>query len=202
MLFLACVNYEHNRDTSSASDCMPALLIVDHAITVRYQIRIVEDPSRRLERNSVLPAVGAILPVVPHQDHVYIQNCSTSSLAGLDKAISIEPFLSFVRVADTPKGPCASQNAAQTAEPALEGRGLQRQGLAAKESSRCDNNGMANEEKQKRERDVFLGFINAAHLPIDRQSVKSREPEHSDIECATQGGATRFFEAGRNSVAR
>jgi hypothetical protein len=55
---------------------------------------------------------------------------------------------------------------------------------------------MTNEEKQKCEREVFLGFIDAAHLPIDPQSVKSREPDYSDIECVTRSGATRFFELG------
>jgi hypothetical protein len=57
---------------------------------------------------------------------------------------------------------------------------------------------MANkeEEKQKREREVFLGFIDAAHLPIDPQSVKSRKPDYPDIECVTRGSATGFFELG------
>ncbi|SPF54079.1 hypothetical protein SBA4_6070015 [Candidatus Sulfopaludibacter sp. SbA4] len=38
MLFLAGVNYEHDRDTAGAADCMPALLFVNYAIegTKRY----------------------------------------------------------------------------------------------------------------------------------------------------------------------
>jgi len=55
VLFLACVNYKDNRDTASAADCMPALLIVDHAITVRYQfgsskIRAAGRASRKRKR--------------------------------------------------------------------------------------------------------------------------------------------------------
>jgi len=49
MLFLACVNYEHNRDSAGAADCVPALLVVNHAIKIRHGIRIIEDPRRRLE---------------------------------------------------------------------------------------------------------------------------------------------------------
>jgi len=78
MLFLTCVNYEHNCDTAGAADCMPALLFANHAIPVRHDIRILEDPCRRLKRNAVFPAVDAILLLVPHDDHVYIRNCSTS----------------------------------------------------------------------------------------------------------------------------
>jgi hypothetical protein len=49
MLFLACMNYEHDRDSASAADCMPALLVVNHSIKVRHTIRVVEDPRCRLE---------------------------------------------------------------------------------------------------------------------------------------------------------
>jgi hypothetical protein len=34
MWFLACVNYEQDRDAAGAADRMPALLFVNHAIPV------------------------------------------------------------------------------------------------------------------------------------------------------------------------
>src|SRR5437867_9383458 len=78
MLFLAGVNYEHDRDTAGAADGMPALLFLDHAIHVRHDIRIFEDSRRRLKENAVFPVVDTVLLLIPREDHLYIRNCSTS----------------------------------------------------------------------------------------------------------------------------
>jgi hypothetical protein len=91
MLFLACVNYEHDRDTASAADGMPALLFIDHAIQVRHDIWIFEDPGRRLKENGMFPAVDAILLLIPREDHAYIQNCSTLLRGRLNAPIPGSP---------------------------------------------------------------------------------------------------------------
>jgi hypothetical protein len=49
MFFLACVNYEQNRDAAGTTDRMPALLVVNRAIPVRDDIGIFEDPRRRFK---------------------------------------------------------------------------------------------------------------------------------------------------------
>jgi hypothetical protein len=71
------VNYEQDRDTTSGADGVPALLFVNPTIWVRYNIRILEDPGGGLKRNVMLTAVRAILLLVPHEYHMYIQKCIT-----------------------------------------------------------------------------------------------------------------------------
>ena len=71
------MNYEQDRDTASGADDVPALLFVNSMIGVRCDIWIFEDSCGRLKRNATLPAVRAILPVVPHENHMYIQKCIT-----------------------------------------------------------------------------------------------------------------------------
>jgi len=78
MLFLAGMNYEKDRDSSGRADRMPALFVVNHAIRIGDDARILKDPGRRFKRNAVLPAIDAILGLNPCEDHVYIQNCSTN----------------------------------------------------------------------------------------------------------------------------
>jgi hypothetical protein len=49
MLFLAGVNYKQDRDAAGATDRVPALLLVNHAIPVRDDVGIFEDPRRRFK---------------------------------------------------------------------------------------------------------------------------------------------------------
>jgi hypothetical protein len=53
MLFLACVNYEQDRDAAGATDRMPALLFVNRAIPVRDDVRIFEEsaPPSQMKRH-------------------------------------------------------------------------------------------------------------------------------------------------------
>src|ERR1019366_6927339 len=78
MWFLACVNYQQDRDAAGAADGMPALVFVHHAIPVGDNIWILEDPCRHFKRNAMLPTVDAILILIPRENHVYLQKCSTS----------------------------------------------------------------------------------------------------------------------------
>jgi len=57
---------------------MPALLLVNHAIQIGNDVRIFEDPRRRFKRNAVFPAIDTILGLTLCQDHLYIQDCSTT----------------------------------------------------------------------------------------------------------------------------
>jgi hypothetical protein len=53
-----------------------------------------------------------------------------------------------------------------------------------------------NEQKENHEKEIFLGFIDAANLPIDPASVRNRQPRYPDIECATLAGDLQGFELG------
>jgi hypothetical protein len=81
MLFLACVNYDQDRDASGGSDRVPAFLLVNYAIPVRDDVRTFEDPRRRFKRNTMFSAVvwfdggtGTTLLFIPREN---LQNCST-----------------------------------------------------------------------------------------------------------------------------
>lgn len=48
--------------------------------------------------------------------------------------------------------------------------------------------------KEKREREVFDGFVRVCPLPIDSKSIESRRPPEPDIRCALVDGAQIAFE--------
>jgi hypothetical protein len=70
MLFLACVNYEQDRDASRGADRLPAFLLINYAIPVRDDVRIFEDPRRRFKCDTMFSAVGTILLFIPRENHV------------------------------------------------------------------------------------------------------------------------------------
>ena len=88
------MNYEQDRDAAGGADRIPAFLFVNYAIPVRDDVRILEDSRRRFKCDTVFSAVDAILPLIPRENHVYLQNCST--IVPLDLALQ-EPVSRFLQ---------------------------------------------------------------------------------------------------------
>ncbi len=53
---------------------------------------------------------------------------------------------------------------------------------------------MGDRDKQLHEVDVFVGFISAAHLPVEACSVKNGTPPYPDIRCIKNHNVVCFFE--------
>lgn len=63
------MHHEQNQAGFDGPECYPPFFIATADVGLGYGVRIVEHQSGRLERNTMLVAIGAVLTLIPFKAH-------------------------------------------------------------------------------------------------------------------------------------